>query len=361
VVDWYEREPPLRRVLVAELRRLKGRAEARWVLVVALAALLTAAVVYKVAKKPKQYRARIVLALTEGDLSEHHDATPLDQLRDYVGTVLLSNEKLLRIIEERDLFSLRKTHGDEYAIAELRDMFEINVWRNYFQYQQSYETRRSARIAVSFTHADPDFAYEMAQELTTVIIAGEGERRAIAARELADAARHTLTAARRRVDEVNTEVSAITVALARAEGAGRTGEASVLRLRAAELNLEVTRAQEAYLALEQAMTAEALQAEVTAAGLALQLEVVDERKPARPEVSRTTVLIMVGVVTWLIMLPIVAVVIGAFDTRVHDGDDVARLNLPVLGHVPGFPGDRVGALVARGAARTRMKGFFRWR
>jgi hypothetical protein len=46
---------------------------------------------------------------------------------------------------------------------------------------------------------------------------------------------------------------------------------------------------------------------------------------------------------------------------VHDVDDVERLGLPVLGHVPGFPGDRVGSLEARSVQRTRIPLFRRWR
>ena len=54
-------------------------------------------------------------------------------------------------------------------------------------------------------------------------------------------------------------------------------------------------------------------------------------------------------------------VLGAFDSRVHDTDDVERLGLPVLGHVPGFAGDHVGSLEARGVLRARVPSFLRWR
>ena len=53
--------------------------------------------------------------------------------------------------------------------------------------------------------------------------------------------------------------------------------------------------------------------------------------------------------------------LGAFDPRVHDTDDVARLGFPVLGHVPGFPGDQVGSLRSRGARRARVPWYLRWR
>ena len=37
------------------------------------------------------------------------------------------------------------------------------------------------------------------------------------------------------------------------------------------------------------------------------------------------------------------------------------LGLPVLGHVPGFAGDQVGSLAARGYKRARVPLFLRWR
>ncbi len=358
--DWYEAEPSLVETLVIELQRLKRRARARLPLVLAIAAVLTAAVVWKVARKPALHRARIILAITEGEMASAHDAVPLDQLQDYINGVLLTDEKLLAIVEKHDLFPLRRTHGNAFAVGELRDLFAIAVWRNYFQYAYSYQERRTARVAVVVTHGNPDFAYDMAEELTTAIIAGEGARRAEAAKALGEQAKDVVAAARARVDQANLELNAIHEGLARAESAGLTGEAAMLRLRAHELTLEATRVQESFLALEQSMTMEALQSQVTEAGLALTIEVVDERKPP-PVESGVTPLIMVGVVAFMVLLPIAGIVIGAFDTRVHDAEDVSRLDLPVLGHVPGFPGDRVGALVDRGVDRRRMKGSDRWR
>jgi len=60
-----------------------------------------------------------------------------------------------------------------------------------------------------------------------------------------------------------------------------------------------------------------------------------------------------------------ALFVGAFDARVHEVDDVTRLGLPVLGHVPGFKGDHIGSLASRGvdltSRGTRVPSFLRWR
>jgi hypothetical protein len=39
--------------------------------------------------------------------------------------------------------------------------------------------------------------------------------------------------------------------------------------------------------------------------------------------------------------------VGAFDSRLHGAEDVERLGLAVVGHVPRFAGHRVGSLVER--------------
>src|SRR5262249_57329260 len=87
-------------------------------------------------------------------------------------------------------------------------------------------------------------------------------------------------------------------------------------------------------------------ADIAAAGLDLPLAVVDENRPERPTHSGL-VLVMIAAVIGTFSLISAALVLGAFDSRVHEPDDAIRLGLPVLGHVPGFAGDNVGALRTR--------------
>ncbi len=359
--DWYESESPFPELLIAELRRLKRRAQARWPLVVLIGVALTAAVVWKVARKPTLYRARVVLAITEGEFVSGRDATPLGELRDYVGNVLLSNAELAKFLDEKQLFvAARKRFGDELVLADLRDAFHIAVWRNYFQYSYSYDERRTARLAVAFTDADPAFAYEMARSLTNLVIAREGQHRVEAAAELAEQSNDVLVGARARFAAARLEHQAEEAALAAAERIGTPGPIAVHRMRAAELAVAVVRAEESFYAIEQNSTVEALQAAVTAAGLALELTIVDDRRPERAERS-LVLLIGVGLVALCMFLPLAGIVIGAFDVRVHDLDDVGRLELATLGHLPGFRGDQVGALRDRGVGDRRMPSWWPWR
>src|SRR5205814_558689 len=83
------------------------------------------------------------------------------------------------------------------------------------------------------------------------------------------------------------------------------------------------------------------------------IAIVEEHRPERPE-GRGFLIAMIAVVVGIGSLLGAALVVGAFDPRVHDTDDVARLGLPVLGHVPGFAGDHIGALRSRGASGARV-------
>ena len=60
---------------------------------------------------------------------------------------------------------------------------------------------------------------------------------------------------------------------------------------------------------------------------------------------------VITVILFVITVVLVSLFVGAFDSRVHDLDDVARLGIPIVGHIPRFPGDRVGSLRERGVKR----------
>ena len=62
---------------------------------------------------------------------------------------------------------------------------------------------------------------------------------------------------------------------------------------------------------------------------------------------------MLSLVCFLFVLPLCALGVGAFDQRLHDSEDVQRLGLAVVGHVPPFAGDEVGSLKARQAAARK--------
>ena len=358
--DWYESEAQTRIGMIAELQRFKRRMRARPIPVIALAAVITTGIVYVAAVHRRPVEAEVVLALTEGSLTMKHHDLPLDDLRQYVDGVLITDSKLADLIEKRNLYPLRKKLGKEYAIEELRSQITIEIWKNSFVYYDADadNAEHSARIGITVADIDPDRAYELAHDLANIVIETSQEHRkqldSVLAQEIA-ATRDALT---QRVNDLTQEAAEKQTALVTAHKLHREDLAQALDLELAEISSE-QQAAEKRLA-EIAGSRDALADRIASAGLDTQIAVVEEHRPERPE-HPELVLVIVALVIGVCSLIGAAMLIGAFDSRVHDAEDVTRLGLPMLGHVPGFQGDHVGSLASRSASGARVPSWARWR
>ncbi|HEU0029678.1 MAG TPA: hypothetical protein VFQ53_03520 [Kofleriaceae bacterium] len=358
---WYDAETPLRVVAIAELQRIARRTVVRPIPVLLLAAVLTAGVTYKFWTKKRVYPASVVLAISEGKLSnEKQRPIPYDELQGYVSSVLLPDKKLLEMIERRDLHRLRRKLGPEYALTELRQQLEIEIWKNSFVYYHEYDAnaQKSARIGITIYDEDPDDAYEIAHDIASIIIETHDENQRKISQALAQEVAMMKETMLKRVADLSTAIAVKQAAYIEAQRDHKPQLAAALGV---DLNALVEDEKRAEATLAQiAASPDAVADRVTAAGLDTTIRVVDERRPPRPEQSGFVLAMVIAVIGTGSLLGS-AMVLGAFDSRVHDADDVARLGLPVLGHVPGFQGDHVGSLEARGAARARVPSFLRWR
>ena len=359
VTDWIDSEAPIRSGLVAEMQRIWRRTLVRPWRVLLAAALLTAAIGYKVGSKKPQLEADIVLALSEGQLAARESGLPALQLRDYVNTVLLPDAKLQHLIEQRDLFRLRKKLGMEFALDELRSQFDIQVWKNTFSTDTlEDEDGHSARIGISVTDSDPDHAYELAQDLAAIITETVGEQRAAIAKQLVDYANATRERATKRVEQIEHDIAVAQRDLEDARAASNGERVAIGQLQIAQLTEDAKVATGTLAKVDDSR--DSVADRIAAAGLDVSVSIVEEHKPAVSD-HGGFVFAMVLVVVGFGALLGSALVLGAFDARVHDTDDIERLGLDVLGHLPGFPGDQVGSLAQRGAARRRVPSFSRWR
>ncbi len=358
---WYESEPPTRIGLVVELKRIRRRFAVRPIRVIALALLVTAGITYKFANKPVVVEATVVIALTEGVMSRHSaTGIPADQLRAYVSTVLLPDADLIELIERRNLTRLRKRLGPQYALEELRSSLGIEVGRNSFLWAEgdASNAQRSARIALTVTDADANRAFDIARDIATIAI----QTSALQRQRLADTLSRDIA---RMYETVEVQVRSLEAERARKQAAVnlalQRGEIDRARVLGGELTVladDVRREQVKLTKL--ASNSDALAGEIAAAGLDTTMSIVEEHRPEQPQRSGL-VLAMIAAVIGTGSLLGAALVLGAFDSRVHDTDDVTRLGLPVLGHVPGFAGDHVGSMRSRSASRARVPSFQRWR
>jgi hypothetical protein len=358
--DWYNSEESTRVGMISELQRILRRMRARPIPVLVLAALVTFGITRKFATKPVIVEAQVVLALAEGSLSSHVNSIPVDELRQYVISVLLPDNKLIRLIERRDLYRLRKNLGPEFAIEQLRGNFSVQIWKNSFVYYDDADenAQRSARIGLAVTDADPDQAFDIAHDLASIAIESCAAQRQKLADEISGQAAVLRDATNDKLDHISQEMSQKQAAITLASQRGKPEVAGILRIDLAALEHERKTTEDRLGQI--ASSHEQLASEIAAAGLDMSLSIVEEYRPERPTRSNF-VLVMIAAVIGTGALVGAALLLGAFDSRVHDVDDVVRLGLPVLGHVPGFPGDRVGSMQTRSAARARVPSFLRWR
>jgi hypothetical protein len=358
--DWYDSEQSTRVGMISELQRIRRRTRVRPLPVLVLATLITVGITRKFATKPVIVEAQIVLALAEGALSNHINTIPVDELRQYVTSVLLPDNKLIQLIEKRDLYRLRKNLGPEFAIDQMRGAFSVQIWKNSFVFYTDDEdnARRSARIGLSVSDTDPDRAFDIAHDLASIAIDSSAAERQKRSDAISSQVATLRDAINDKLDKIIDEISKKQAAVAAANSRGRPEVAGVLRIDLAALDAERRSTEDRLVQI--AASRDELASEITAAGLDMSLSIVEEYRPERPTRS-SFVLVMIAAVIGTGALVGSALVLGAFDSRVHDTDDVTRLGLPVLGHVPGFAGDRVGSMLTRSAARARVPSFLRWR
>ena len=357
---WFESEPRTRDGLIEEVQRIRRRTRVRPIPVILLALLITGGITYKLATRKQIFYAEVVLALREGSLGSADKSTglPLGELRELVTSVLLPDSKLGELIEKRDLNRLRKKLGLPWAITELRENIEIEIWRNSFVYYDPENPNReaSARIGLTVGDEDPDQAHLIARDLATIIIDEVRGHRLLLTRKVSKDIAAYRDALDARMQALEQERTARMVQHAKAKEAGKDVVAQSLHLRLTEIDDDQQRTEKTLHEIN--ISQDVIADRIAAAGLDLIVELVSEKRPIRPE-SKGLLIVMIVVVVGVGSLLGAALVLGAFDSRVHDVDDIARLGLPVLGHVPGFPGDRLGSLEARGVQRGRVPVFRR--
>lgn len=357
--DWFESEQPTGKSIVFELQRIRRRIAARPLPVLLLAALLTGGLGYKIATKERLLPAEVVLAMTEGTMTSTRSGLPADQLREYTTSVLMSDKNLLEVIEQHNLIPLRHRLGPQFAVEQLWENLEVEIWKNSFIYysQDDANARKSARIGITVKDTDPDRGYAVAHDIARLAITThESERQKVTgavAREVA-MAQETLS---KQLEDITTAVAIKQAAMAVAQKEKKPGLVAQLHVDLTALDQQAKYAEDQLKLVLQ--SPEAVADQIAAAGLDISLSIVEERRPDRPE-NTTFTLVIVLIIIGTGALVASALFLGAFDTRIHDTDDVERLGLPVLGHLPAFAGDHVGSLRARGVARPHGSSVMRW-
>jgi hypothetical protein len=355
--DWLADEPAVLQVIVAELQRFKVRMKVHPVPILLLALLMSAGAVFMFARKPTLYTARVILRISEGALSQYRGALlPQIELKDYIYNYALSDRALMEeIIDEHHVFQRElRLFGADGAVEALREGLSIEAYHNFFHYNQFHEsTPRSLRLGIVYKHQDADLAYKLAVLLSDLVVAVESNKRLQEVQFAAANAHEVLAAAEAAQAEREEQISTSMTALADAELTGDGVGAAMARVQIASL---------AQVQRREAQNLENLRSEVERIDLSLKaeegkmglvFELAGRVRPVQQPPPGPLMLGLVGLVCFCIFVPVCAIGLGTLDSRIHELGDVRRLGMPALGHIPAFPGDRVGSLRRRGALAPR--------
>lgn len=358
-LDWYQSEPPLARLWVADLQRLKRRARTRLPLVLGLTLLVTAVAARKFSGRGHTYEAIVYLAIDESSLSRGRHAVPGRELSQYVSSVLIPDQGLAELANRRNLHPLRKKFGDEYAVTELRGQFEIESVQNDYAERQIVDQARTARIQITVYDESPEEATLLATDVAEIAVKVSQERNAYEAKVLTAEIERTIEQLRVKTSELSRALAETRRALATAHASGDPADIAEQSVRFEQTEQQWRRADVALEETTRAVSAEASAQALQQAGLGVNARIVGRENAGALVDARFAVAIAVCFVFFGSLVAF-SLLVGAFDSRIHEPEDVTRLGLPVLGQVPDFPGQTVGSLEKRGVRRHRVPSWIRW-
>lgn len=341
MADWADEEPGFDGAM-RELERLGRRMLRRRVVTLTITLALAGAVVAMRAKQERVFSSRVVFRVVEGDLDKSTAPAPAHELRNYVADAVFSNTRLLEVMKTYGLFERERKRDVNLAIESMREAIAVEVWRNYFIRGWGDE-ERTARLSIEFQDKDPQRALVVTRALGTLLEEVESASRseqaeaAVRGVEQAEADARELLA-RRRGERILKEM-----AMRRA----RPPEDAILRSQVLALAHTIDTLEHDLRDLGQKRNAFALRAAAERSRLGLRFEQVEPGHVARPRITRPQELAMIGLIAFLVLLPLCGIGVGAFDGRVYGREDAARLGWRVLAHVGAFPGDNEGALDER--------------
>jgi hypothetical protein len=352
--DWIESEPGLRAAL-GEVARLFRRTRARRLLIVglALAGALTLSAKSSSSGLEDSFSSKIVFRITENDTEEASIASrPPREFKRWITAAAFAGPRLTKVIERHHLYPALYARDPQLAVETMREDIDIIVWRNYFLWDYLPEgegddsERRSVRVAIAFHARDPELAYDVVRDLGQLIIDLQEQSRLALAEEARLEADAAVQEARAAAEHGQQRIVRRQLALMAAPPG--TPQAQLLRVEIAGLRPRVKFLDERARQLDALRNHIGLREGIERQQRGLLFELVDHGAAAEPPVlTRRAVIALVGLLCFLALIPLLSIVIGAFDPRILDLEDVRRLGLAGLGQIAAFDGDDLGSMKLR--------------
>lgn len=333
---WIDDEPTVGQTV----RYVAWRARRRWWLALAVALLATLAIVVTRKLRPPNYVATAVIRINEGYTTSATPSPP-GALRNHLASRALSRSGIATIMRK-----YRQGDPDSSASVELfRDRIDIGVKQNYFL-EDGEGGPRSALVTLEFGAGDPALARGVVHDLAASISSSQEalrRRRLVNGRAtFADA----MAIAREAVRQIEVEEGQLAAQLAHKSPFDLAFDARMayLRQRRSNAQLRLVQLEQRAQEIDLAIVAESY-------GAGMTFEIVDEELDTFSAVLDVKGMVRLGL-TWLVVIaPLAALLVGAFNRRVYGREDLVHIGVPIVGVLPVFPGDRVGSL----HERTRRK------
>lgn len=331
--SWWTEEPGLR-AMWRETMRLWRRALRRPLLVLAVPLAVSAWLAFTGARHKIPYSASVILVVTESDFDVRTTPRPTRKLRAFVRDVAFSDAGLQAIATERGLYGGLARRDPVWAVQKMRDDIDVEVSRNYFlKLRLGGEPLRSARIAISFRSSDPALAEQVVQDLVRLVIEAEQEDRQTRADAVARASRKQLDLQREKLAEMRAEYAVKTARLHQGApstasypdgGTVETLESLIVDI--GGLRESIRLLQESAERLEPYTMSLELRASMERGHVGMQFQIAEQPPPPpRPPAWQRG--LRNGVGALLVLLPLFALCVGAFDPRLRKAEDARRLDL----------------------------------
>ena len=346
---WMRGEPGFLELRI-ELMRMYRRARRRPIMTIFVALLAAAAVCAYRARKEPSVAASVTFRVSEVEKAGTQVTTPrpTKELKEYVSSVAFRSSNLIDLMNKHKINQHLIEDDPMVAVERFRDDIGVDVYRNYFV--EEWQSNKSARLVVTYYAGSIEEATKLATDLGNLVVEEETRRRANTANAAAGDSRELVEFSRNEVAKREAEIVRLEAEIPQASGP----DAALMRIQLEAVKRSLEPATDRFMKAQvrQANLELALVLELN--NLGVRFDKVDDSIEIVTRKSTSASLGVLGAIVFVLTLPIAVMLVGAFDSRVYDLDDVNRLGLRGLGHIPPFRGDSVGSLEARARASGRV-------
>jgi hypothetical protein len=261
------------------------------------------------------------LLLRESALSTDRTRVSRADLRSFVENVALTSSNLQEVMDQHGLFRREAARSEVLALEEMRKSVDVDILQDYLAEDRlEHSPSRSARIVITFSAEEPDQAMVVVRDLGLLVARAELARHAEKARQQAGLASAAAAEARAEASRTEGELAAMEAAAAAAPG--KTSSAQQVKiafLRAWLTKLERRRSvlEQEHVRLDLSAAAEEKQAGTRVHLASLQAGTGGPQNKLQWFRNKAAIAGAAGLALALLM-------VGAFDPRLYDADDVRR-------------------------------------